>query len=619
MFPEGLMEKINKKKILLHSISGALSFLITLGSFMFFKITLPFSELMFVLMFAGMAFFTETAFKVWEKKSAIVSGIFSAVISLTIVLGNKMYFWCAPYFGQYTISDIFYWAAIGLALFFILIDLLSLVQKYSIKLAFISQKTGPKFWLIVFGVLVVCWLPYFIFFYPGNLTPDSSDSIAQAIGKTALSNHCPLLYTLFVKACIQFGMLFGDLRFGIGCFSFVQLLIMAAVLSYSVYWLAKRNLPKYVVVITAVFYALNPVIAMYAITMWKDILFGGWMLLLTLMIFDIIQSRGQLLTKPLGLVAFSLCCLLVAFGRNNGVYVDVAVLIALGIYYRKQFKVLIPVFVSVVAVITIIQGPVYNAFGIEKSEFAESVGIPLQQIGYTVKYDGHMTAEQEEFINELLPIEKIKEVYNPESPDFIKFNSEFNNQLLEKNKGKFIKVWAEMLIPNFKSYVKAYLMQTVGYWHVRTTNWICQFGVNEGNQFGLQSARHVWMQSKIRNGVKSIYYIPVVRDFFNIAFMVWTTFFCCAVLILKKQAKYIMAFAPLLAVWATMMIAVPTFCEFRYMYSFHLILPFVLISLFLIRKKDSCPPYENAAQHDEIMAFRMGENNESKLRSAGTE
>lgn len=609
------MKKIINNKILLHSLSGALSFLITLGCFAFFNIPKPFSELMFVVMLAGIMFLMETAFKVGTKPIAVTSGIFSAVVALTVVIGNKIIFWGEPYYYPYTKLDILYWAAIGLALFFILTDLLYVVQKYAIKVEFVSKKAGLKSWLMLFGILVVCWLPYYILFYPANLTPDSSDSIAQAIGAAAYSNHCPILYTLFVKVCIKFGMLFGDLRFGVGCFAVVQMLIMAAILSYSVYWLAKRNLPKYVVVLATLFYALNPVIAMYAITMWKDILFSGWMLLLTLMLFDIIESGGKLLAKPWGLTAFSLCCLLVAFGRNNGIYAVVAVLIALGIYCRKQLKVLAPVFVSIVAVVGIIQGPVYSAAGIQKSEFAESVGIPIQQIGFTVKSNGRMTAEQEEFINQLLPIEKIKESYNPESPDNIKFHSDFNNQFLENNKGKFLKVWAEMLIPNFKSYVKAYLMQTIGYWHVGTTNWVCQFGIDE-NRFGIQSVQHAWMQNKIKTAVKGIYYIPVVRDFFSISFMVWTTFFCCAVLILKKQAKYIMAFAPLLAVWATMMIAVPTFCEFRYMYSFHLILPFALISLFLIRKKGSSRPGQSAARHDGI---RMGENDESKLRSAGTE
>lgn len=574
-----------RNKVLRHSASAILSFSIALVCFYFFNIPAPFSELLFVAAFAGLLFLIETSFEIWDKPSAVVAGIFSAVLSLTVVVGKKIRYWGAPYYGSYSTIDILYWAAIGLALFFILLNLLHFVQTHAMTRAGSLPKPKFAFWLIVFGVLVVCWLPYYFVYYPGNLSPDSSDSLAQALGKAPYSNHCPILYTLLVKICVRTGMLFGDLRFGVGCFSLIQMLLMAAILSYSVYWLAKSRLPSYAVVLTGLFYALNPVIAMYAITMWKDILFSGWMLLLTLTVLDILKSDGRLLAKPRGLLLFSLCCLLVAFGRNNGIYAVAAVLAALGVHYRKRFKVLAPVFAAVVVFVAAVQGPVYNTLGIRKSEFAESVGIPLQQIGLTVKSGGRMTAAQEEFLGRLLPVEKIAQVYDAETPDSIKLDPDFNGQFLENNKGEFLKVWAEMLLPNFKYYVEAYLMQTIGYWHVETTNWVCQFGMDE-NQFGLQTVRHDWMQAKVKQAIESIYSVPIVRDLFDIAFMVWTAFFTCAVLLLKKRAKFIIAYAPLLAIWATMMIAAPTYCEFRYLYSFHLILPFLLVSLFVIRKKE---------------------------------
>lgn len=591
------MERMIKSKLLLHCFAAVLSFALTLGIFLFFKLSLPFSELLFVLSMAGMMFLIEAAIPAIRKKNAITSGIFSAVLSASIVVGEKIHFWYAPYYATYTKSDFLYWLVFGAVLFFAVIDLFQIIRKFTIESTPRSRKI--TFWFAVFGVLLVCWLPYFILYYPGNLTGDSYSSINQSIGITPLNNHCPVLFTLFVKACLKTGLLFGSLNFAVGIFSFAQMLAMAAILSYSVYWLSKKNLPNYVIVLTALFYALNPVIAMYAATMWKDILFSGWMLLLTLLLFDILESNGAFLLHPKGLASFSICCLLVAFGRNNGIYVVAAVFLALGIYLRRYLKLLVPVFLSVLLVITAVQGPLYTALGIGKSEFAESVGIPLQQIGYTLKYDGKVTEDQKEFLDQILPAEKIKEVYNPESPDYIKFNPEFNNQFLENNKGKFIKVWAEMLIPNFKSYVKAYLAQTIGYWHIGTTNWICQFGVDE-NSTGLPITQHGILQNRIEMLVKGLKYIPVLRDLFSIAFMVWLTFFCCVILILKRNYKYILAVLPLLAVWATMMIAVPTFCEFRYMYSFHLILPFVFLMIFLTYRKSnpSGEPIKKAAQID---------------------
>ena len=80
---------------------------------------------------------------------------------------------------------------------------------------------------------------------------------------------------------------------------------------------------------------------------------------------------------------------------------------------------------------------------------------------------------------------------------------------------------------------------------------------------------------------------PLIQNLYSIAFMVWTTFFCAFVLALKKRAKYIIVLLPLIAIWGTMMIAAPTFCEFRYMFSFHLALPFVVLLMFVEENK-SC-------------------------------
>lgn len=580
------MKKMSKNRLLLHGISGVVSFILVYGILKFFKVSFPFSEMMFILALFGMAFFIETAIPLINKREAVVWGIFSAVLSASLIIGNKIHYSGVPYYYPYTISDFCYLIVIGVVLFFILIDLSHFIGKYTIELS--QKKIGLKFWLVAFGIIAACWLPYFIIYFPGNLSGDSYSSINQSIGITPLYNQQPVLFTLFVKVCISTGLIFGSLNFAVGCFSFAQLLCMTAILSYSVYWLAKKNLPKFIVILVLAYYVLNPVIAMYSITMWKDVFFGGWMMLLTLLIFDSIQSGGKTLLQPKGLILFSVCCLLVAFSRNNGIYVIFITLLALGIYFRKHFKVLAPVFVSIVLLTEVIQGPLYSALHIAKGGFAESVGIPLQQIGYTLKSDGKITKEQEDFINQLMPVDKFKLVYNAEYSDAIKFDPEFNNGFLEIHKMQFLKVWAEMLLPNFKSYVKAYLMQTIGYWHIGTTNWICQYGAGE-NDKGLQYNQHLWLQNRIQKVITNIYTIPIFRDIFSIAFMVWTAFFYCIAMMLKKRSKYIHMAMPLLAVWATMMLAVPTFCEFRYMYSFHLLLPFLVIMFFMIPKKENSP------------------------------
>ncbi|HCR43190.1 MAG TPA: hypothetical protein DIV41_01290, partial [Ruminococcaceae bacterium] len=72
----------------------------------------------------------------------------------------------------------------------------------------------------------------------------------------------------------------------------------------------------------------------------------------------------------------------------------------------------------------------------------------------------------------LLDEKTVREVYNPLTADNIKFNKNFDNEFLENNKAKFFKTWAGMFPHNVKEYIKAYCLETVGYWHIGTENWV---------------------------------------------------------------------------------------------------------------------------------------------------
>ncbi|MDE6941392.1 MAG: hypothetical protein K2P40_10690, partial [Lachnospiraceae bacterium] len=44
-------------------------------------------------------------------------------------------------------------------------------------------------------ICILCWLPYFLYEYPGIMTPDSINQYAQIIGAYELSNHHSVVHT----------------------------------------------------------------------------------------------------------------------------------------------------------------------------------------------------------------------------------------------------------------------------------------------------------------------------------------------------------------------------------------------------------------------------------------
>lgn len=521
--------------------------------------------------------------------NVITVAIFSALLSASFVLGQKAHLWSEPPFDSFRFADIVYWMLLAVALFFVVINALEFVYKRHMD--FSPKELGFSFWLKAFGIIVFAWLPYLFIYYPGNLSGDSFNTVNQVLAIWTWGNHHPIMFTLFVNFFVELGLMFGDLNFGVACFSFAQILVMASVLSYCAYWFAKKGVSKSAIILTVTYFALDPVIAMYSITMWKDVMFAGWMVLLIMFLYDTFETEGKLLVRPRGLISISVYCFLVSFGRNNGIYIIVVVLLVLGLYFRRYYKRLVPLFLSIILSIVAIQGPLYSALGIRKGGFAESLGVPLQQIGYTLKYDGDLNTEQEAFLNQIMPIESIKSKYDPRTSDTIKFDDEFDSKFLEAQKGQFFKVWAQMLPENFSEYVKAYLMLTLGYWHIGTTGRTIQTEIDSGS-FSSENIQifHTYYADKIAGSGFTENLSRILTSLGALhsnALVVWILLFYCMLMLIKKKPSYIIPVVPLITLWATMMAASPIFCELRYMYSLHLSLPFLVIAMLYSGKAEN--------------------------------
>lgn len=452
-----------------------------------------------------------------------------------------------------------------------------------------DRQFSKKFWAVKSAVIFLCWFPYLLIFYPGNLSVDSYWSIQQILGNSPLNNAHPILYTEFVGIFVRLGMLIRDIEFGIALYSATQMLILAVVFGGLIEWFRKRGAGPVLQVLGTCFFALNPLIAMYSITMWKDILFSTWVVLLVCFLYSVIQQDAEVICSRKKKAVLSVLCLLIAFGRNNGIYIVVLVLVCLLLFYRKVWKKLILTFAGIIVFIYIVQGPVYSLAGIEKGNLAESLAVPLQQIAYTVKNDGYITESQEEFLSHILPLDEMKKAYLPYSVNGIKFDKKFNNKYLEEHFGEFIKVWAQMLPHNFGKYVKAYLMHTSGYWHVGTSDWRGNYGVVDSpgikstdllrNMTGLDLREniHEWIEPEG----------TVLKDnvLYSIGASVWLMLFASFFFLYSERKERLLSLIPLFGNWATIMIAVPTHCEFRYMFCFHLAVPIMILMLFDRQKK----------------------------------
>ena len=439
-----------------------------------------------------------------------------------------------------------------------------------------ASTTNKKLWLACFLVLFASYFATLLLSFPGTFSTDSYASISILQGELPWSNAHPVFYTLLIGPFVALGNAVGNMTVGLFAFSLVQLTLMAAVCSYACAWLRKMGMPLLAVFAALAFFAFNPVIARYATTMWKDVPFAMTMLLAILQLFEIALTKGAAIQSPRACIKLALLTLLTCLLRNNGIYAMAAGVVVLIAVWRKAWKWFMPM-VGAIVLAQLISGPFYTSLGIEPSPFRESVGIPIQQISAVVAEGGKMTEEQLEVFSQLVDPKAVAEVYVPYSSNFVKYHESFSDEWLNAHKKEFLQLYFEVGLKNPAIYTRAWIGATQGYWNMETHSWVVS---EAGRNLAYEATGLEILNGESETKYDELRKSSFLSPLFNMGFAAWVMIALCAFRWIKGDRKLITAYIPLIALWGTMLIAAPFYCEFRYQFPIHLLLPVIFASAF---------------------------------------
>lgn len=428
-----------------------------------------------------------------------------------------------------------------------------------------NSKKIMLFWTIV---IIVLWAIYYLSFLPGGIYSDTLISLNYAADNT-LTNRHPFAYNCIIWFFVHLGYFFNKSLFWSFSLLFAfQMLCLAGVILAFIKWMVNRSVPTILRIISASFLVFFPLVPLYGVSIWKDTPFCMAVLLWMMPLTDLFhgeQRKHSLLSFVLGIV-------LVAFTRNNGIYVCAFAVLVMLFALKKNNKTKILAVVSVVLCF-IIQGPVYNCIGVKQTEPVENFGVPLQQVGAVIAEDGVITEEQSEFLNNLLPADKWKASYCPTDIDNFKWYSGFNAEYFNSHIGDFMKVWLGLLRQNPGIFIRAYLMDTLGYWdifesspvaYVQTSVWPNSRGIESRDLF--ESLTGLPFRSFV-----------MPKHYFSAAILFWVFFFSTMMSMKRFGARSLFLFAPLLGIWLSVMIASPIAFSLRYLAPLMFCLPFPLM------------------------------------------
>lgn len=452
----------------------------------------------------------------------------------------------------------------------------------------IAFRNKRRFFVIAFLTVWSIYLLSLLSNFPGLYSVDSNDVFNQAMGTShwslwhryeGLSNHHPVAYTMLVRLCIQGGMSIsdGNIIVGLVIYSIAQITLVSLMYAWAISWLNKKRIRKSFVVFALVFFSCNPIILCYSVTMWKDVLFSSGILVISLLLFELayISKReiGALETIIKPLVSLFFFLLMISLLRSNGLITAVVIYFGLLIVMRRFRKIISAMTLMLVLIVLFIQGPIYNALGAQPAHFSETVAIPLQQLSAVVVNDGSIDSESRETLDRIVPFETIKDKYQAHASNGVKFAEDFNDDYLDTHKADFIKAWVFTMPANLKTYVKAWINETSGYYQPF-------------------SSAHVLRVGKIiADNVKSVSLLPLLPHYLQVNEIIdampalasaGTLFWILIMSVVVtcwtyKQGRIVcmlLPYLPYLILVVVLLVAVPIKYDFRYVYSLMLAIPF---------------------------------------------
>ena len=454
------------------------------------------------------------------------------------------------------------------------------------------------------GLVALCWLPYYILFFPGLGNPDTSMQIAWALHyptdwlryspvqgpEIHATNHHPYFTTVLYGLFAKVGMLLdGNIFYGVALYCLCQMLVMALALTGVWFYLQRVGLPRRYCRRGLIFTALFPLFPLYAITMLKDTLFGLACLVFSALLFETVRTRGEQLKKNWFCGALLASALLVALTKNQGVYF-VAAAAAGGLILFRRFRLrtaaalVLPVLLFQFVWLQVL----LPAWNVAPGGRQEMLGPLFQQTArYVVMYPEDVTEEEADAIRAVIDYDHLAELYNPTLSDDVKFT--FDQHATDEEVSAYLGAWWQMFLRHPDAYLQATLHNIYGgfYLEHQTALSYTDFDNREGTFYlELFVEKTPWLervQPIARILLPAVQHLPGIGVLFCVGFYPWVILFAFLDTLRRRQYGQILAQLPAILTVAVLVVS-PVSGSYRYAMPMVFMIPFLLGARLLPRQ-----------------------------------
>ncbi|WP_143087373.1 DUF6020 family protein [Butyrivibrio proteoclasticus] len=442
--------------------------------------------------------------------------------------------------------------------------------------------------LCTWGILASLGLVVLLAEFPGFFVYDAQEELNEVLARTFTTHH-PLLHVLLLGGTIAlFHKITGSWNLGIFVYIFLQMIVITCVLAYVIAYMQKRGIGRKSRILWTIYYGAFPTIVMYTLCSSKDGLFSAMLLLLAVLLVELLENPEAFLKNKGKCIAFIAAAVLIPCFRHNGFYAYIVFVPFFLFYFRKKLsKAIAAISVTPVILYLLISTVLSTALTTSTPHHQEMLTVPIMQMARVYTYDkDSMTKEDITILESYVPEENLVK-YTPRVSDLVKVG--FNNELYEKDKAAFWKLWIKLFKSHPMTYVNAWLLTSYGYWYppaninVYKGTTVYTFTYDDSSYFGyeveLPGERHSFIPI-----IDKLYRYISIGSFhtdykalallFSPGLLIIIYLYVLAYRLYKKDYRNILPFLPILLVWLTVILG-PTYLV-RYVVILWFALPLLL-------------------------------------------
>lgn len=516
--------------------------------------------------------------------------IFSLFLSLTLVLGKSLYASSSifPLFSSASGAALTVGKIVLLSVLFLaaLTAFFSLTPK--IRIGGNSEKSRlhaffrgtderhllfPLFWF----ALSLCDIPALLAYYPGVFSYDLTTQTQMLKGLRPLTSGNPPLHTWLWGFFLKLEAVTGV--YAVTLYALVQILFLSFCLAAVLTGMHRRGVPASVVLLSFLFFALNPVIHIFSIIPVKDVLFGCFFILSFSYLTDLASDPDAFFASAGRMVRLSLSVLGACLFRHNAFYAFLVflpvALIAMRRFWRQVLLCLMPAFVLYYAMTSLL----FPALGVQAGKTREMYSVPIQQISLcAVRHADELTEEDLAMLNDYFPDADLEKLYNPRFADPVKLHTDLYTP--DRSAG-FIRLWLTFLKRYPADYIDAFLDLNLPYWYLPASS-VDPYSRREYIETSLPGKKIypvkraslipglLWRYQKVA-GYTDLQKNPFFVCLLSISLPLWVLLFTGLALIVRKKSIFLLVLTPAVLYYLTFLLGPVSNC--RYIFPLMLLYP----------------------------------------------